>query len=177
MNLCKTLTYKHKFDVHINGDGGWTALHYSARNSSYELLKYFAATGTDIALQTSDGSNCLHIATLHGHLNLCGKLIDEHNFDVHMTDNDGWEALHYSARNGSYELLTYLNKIGIDFELKNNFGWNCLHIAALFGHLNLCKTRINKHNFYVHMKDNDGGQLFIILQEMVVMLYLHILLA
>ena len=176
LNLCKTLTYKHKFDVHISGDGGWTALHYSARNSSYELLKYFADTGTDIALQTSDGSNCLHIATLHGHLNLCRKLIDEHNFDVHITDNDGWAALHYSARNGSYELLTYLNKIGIDFELKNNFGWNCLHIAALFGHLNLCKTRINKHNFYVHMKDNDGGQLFIILQEMVVMLYLHILL-
>ena len=156
LNLCKTLTHKYKFDPHMSDNSGWTALHYSARNGSYEILKCFADAGTDIFLQTNDGSNCLHIATLYEHFNVCKKLIDEHHFDVHMTDKDGWAALHYSARNGSYKLLKYLAKSGMPFELKNNFGWNCLHIAALYEHLNLCNTLINKHNFYVHMVDNDG---------------------
>ena len=47
-------------DLHV----GWTALHFSARAGSYELLTYFADTGTDIYLRTNDGSNCLHIAAL-----------------------------------------------------------------------------------------------------------------
>ena len=49
----------------------WRALHISARSGSYELLNTFHDIGTDIDLRTNDGSNCLHIAALHGHLNLC----------------------------------------------------------------------------------------------------------
>ena len=55
---------------------GWTGLHHSARNGSHELVKYFADIGTDINLKTSNGENCLHIAALYGHLNICKSLID-----------------------------------------------------------------------------------------------------
>ena len=48
-----------------------------------------------------------------------------------MTDNDGWTAIHYSARNGSYELVTYFIDLGNDIHLKTNTGSNCLYIAAL----------------------------------------------
>ena len=34
-------------------------------------------------------NNCLHIAALYGHLNLCKFFLDNENFDVHMADNDG----------------------------------------------------------------------------------------
>ena len=57
--------------------------------------------GSDINLKTNDGKNFLHIAALHGHLNLCRKLTDEYKYDVHITDNKGWAALHFSAKNGS----------------------------------------------------------------------------
>ena len=156
LNLCKTLIDKHNFDIHMADNEGFTALHYSARNGSYELVTYFVDMGTDIGLKNSLGQSCLHIAARNGHVNLCKTLIEKHNFDVHMTDNQGWSALHYSAENGSCELFTYVAAMGADINLEDNLGWNCLHIAALQGHLNLCKTLINKYSYNVHVTDKVG---------------------
>ena len=64
-----------------------------------------------------------------------------------MTDDDGWTALHHSARNGSYELVTYFGEMGTDIYVRNNSAWNCFHIAAFNGHLKLCPTLIEKYKF------------------------------
>ena len=87
----------------------------------------------NIDLKTIDDNDCLHIAALSGHLHLCTTFIYNCNFDVHMADNDGWTALHFSARNGSYELITIFTYLGSNINLKKNDGSNCLHIAALYG--------------------------------------------
>ena len=63
-----------------------------------------------------------HIAALHGCLNLLKTLKDEDNFDVPMADNDGWRALHYSARNGSYELFIFFVDKGSMFISKRRMG-------------------------------------------------------
>ena len=156
LNLCDTLVQKHKFDVDMTDNDGWTALHYSSRSGSYELVTFFTDLGTDVFVKTNLGKNCLHISALYGHLNLCKTLVKKHKFDVHMTDSDGWSALHHSARSGSYELVTFFTDLGTDINFKTNVGWNCLHISALYGHLHLCKTLAEKHKFDVHMTDNDG---------------------
>ena len=156
LNLCKALIDRHRFDVHVTDNDGWTALHFSAQSGSYKLVAYFADIGTDIHLKTNDGRNCLHIAAFEGHLNLCKMLIDKYRFDVRVTDNDGWTALHFSAQSGSYQLVTYFAEMGTDIHLKTNDGKNCLHIAALKGHLNLCKVLIDKHEFDVNMTNNLG---------------------
>ena len=155
LNLCRILLDKHKFNVDMADNGGCTALHFSAENGSYELITYFVNMGSDIHLKDNLGRNCLHVAALHGHLNLSKTLIDEDNFDVQMADNDGWRALHYSARNGSYELFTFFVDKGSDVHIKTKNGTNCLHIASLYGHLNLCKTFIDKYNFDVFVANND----------------------
>ena len=156
LNIWKALIHKQNFDVNVTDNSGWSALHYSARNGSYELLTYFSDSGNDVYLQTNDGSDCLHIAALCGHLKLCDTLIVIKEFDVNVVSNDGWAILHYTARNGSYELLKYFTDIGIDIDIKTNLVWNCLHIAALYGHLNLCKNLIKNRNFDVQMIDDDG---------------------
>ena len=89
---------------------GWTAFHYSSKNGSYELFITVP--------QRNDGSNCLHIAALYGYLNLCKAFKDKHDFDVHVADNDGWAALNYSEKNGSYELFTYFAEMETDISLK-----------------------------------------------------------
>ena len=156
LNLCKMLLDKHKFDINVADKLGWTAIHFSAQSDNCELVDFFADMGTDIHLKTNDGRNCLHIAAVMGHLNLCRVLINKHKFDVHMFDNAGWTALHFSALSGNYELVTYFADMGTDIQLKTNDGRSCLHITALLGHLNLCKVLINNHKFDVHMTDNDG---------------------
>ena len=75
---------------------------------------------------------------------------------MHITDNDGWAAFHHPVRSGSYELITFSTDMGSDINLRANDGTNCLHIAACYGHLNLCKTLIEKHDFDVNMTANGG---------------------
>ena len=58
---------------------------------------------------------------------------------MHIADNEGWAALHYSAKNGTYELFTYFSDLEVDTCLKTNDGSNCLHIFAVNGYLDLCK--------------------------------------
>ena len=156
LNLCKMLIDKHKVDLDMTTNKGWTAVHYSAQSGNYELVAYFVQMGADIHLKTDDGINCLHIAALQGHLNLCKMLIDKHKVDLHITDNEGWTAVHYSAQSGNYELVAYFVEMGADIHLKTDDGINCLHIAALQGHLNLCKMLIDKHKVDLHITDNEG---------------------
>ena len=155
-NLCRTLLDKHNFDVELPDRGGWTALHYFAQNGSYELVKAAADIGTDINLKTNNGKNCLHIAADNGHFNLCKKLISKHSFDVQLPDDDGFSALHYFVKEGSYDLVKAAAALGTCINLKTNNGKNCLHIASEYGHFNLCRTLISKHNFDVKLPDNNG---------------------
>ena len=156
LNLCETLINKHNFNVDIADDSGWTPLHFSTQNGSYALVKFFSDKITDIYVKTIAGENCLHIAARKGCLNLCKTLIDKYNFNMNLTDNEGWAALHHSAHNGSYELVKFFVEMGADIHLKVNNGAHCLHIAALKRHLDLFKTLINKHNFNIDMADNEG---------------------
>ena len=80
-------------------------------------------------------------------------IIDDHSFDLNLTDDDGWTVLHYSVRNGSYESLLLVVTRGADINLKTKKGRNWLPIAALFGHLSLCKMIIDKHNFDIQISD------------------------
>ena len=54
----------------------------SVQSGSYELVKFFVEKGADIYEKTKADENCLHIAALNGHLNLCQTLIDDHGFDI-----------------------------------------------------------------------------------------------
>ena len=92
-----------------------------------------------------------------------------------MTGSEGWTALHYSARNRSYELLTYLADKETDFYIKSNSGWNCLHVTTLCRHLHLCKNLINTHNLNACLPDNEGWNAFHFSEKIAVMNYLHIL--
>ena len=156
LNLCKKFIQKHNFHVYMIDNEGFSALHRSAQSGVYELVKFFADKGGDIHLKTKLGGDCLHIAAAYGHLNLCKTLIDKDNFDVDTADNQGFTALHRSAQSGSYEIVKLLTDRGADIYLKAKAEETCLHVAAAFGHLNLCETLINKHNFDVNMADNAG---------------------
>ena len=156
LKFCKTLLEKHKFDVHMTDNYGWTPLHYSAKNGNYELFKFLNDMSNFKHLAINAGCNCLHIAADSGHISLCKVLIAKHKFNVQMTDLQGWTALHYSAKNGSYELFQLLDTMGGNIYLKSYYGRNCLHIAADNGHINLCRKLLEKHDFDIHMTDNGG---------------------
>ena len=112
--------------------------------------------GINIYIKNSLGQNILHVTALYGHTILCRTRLDKYNFDMHTVDDNGWTALHYSARNGSYELFSFFMDMGTDILVKDNLGRNCLHNAALWGHFNLCKKPMNKHKLDVNTATNEG---------------------
>ena len=156
LDFCKELIERHKFDMDLPDDDGWTALHHSVRNGSYELVKYFADMGADINLKDNLGMNCLHIAAKNGHSDLCKTFIDQYNFDIETADNEGLTALHVAARNGSYDLVKYYIDIVADLKLVESLGLKCLNIAAENGDFNLCKRLIDNHNVDYLVTDNKG---------------------
>ena len=100
--------------------------------------------------------NHLHYSGRYGHLHLCKRLIDKRKFDVHMAKNCGCAALPKSVESGSYELNSFFADMGVDVYFKTINGWSCPNIAAVNGHLYLCEELIDKHDFDVDLKDNDG---------------------
>ena len=154
LSLCEALIDEQNFDVNMLDNCGLTALHYSAENGKYQLVKFFADKVNDFYMKTKYGRNCLHIAALNGNLNLYKALIDKHNFDVHTADKHGFTALHCSAQNGSYELVKFFLDKGTDILSKTKSGMNCLHIAETYSHLNFCKTLISTHKFDVDINES-----------------------
>ena len=142
LNLCRTLLDKYNFDVPMKSNTGWTVLHCPARNSSHRLFTFFADMITGINVKDNLGQICFHVVTLFGHLNLCKKFLDKNGFDVNIMSHEGMRALHYGAKNGSYELLMFFFDLATDIYLKNYSCQNCFHIAAVYKHLNLCNTLV-----------------------------------
>ena len=140
--------------MHIADSAGFTALHYSARNGSYDVVTYFVKLGTDIHLKTKNQSNCLHVAVLFGHLDLCKTLIDKHEFDVHLANNDEYRAFHFSAINGSRDLFLYFWRKGSDMYCKTKGMKNVLHFSASEGHFDICEFILEY--FTKDYKDNNS---------------------
>ena len=72
-------------------------------------------------------------------MDLCKKLIDKHNFGVDMADNYGYNSLHYSAFNGSFDLFSYILENESEIYCKTNEMKNVLHLSAYCGHFDICK--------------------------------------
>ena len=119
---------------------------------------YFAEVGINSYIKSSLDQNILHIIALYVHYDHCRALLDKHNFNT--VDNNGWTALHYPARNESYELLSFFMDMRTDILVKDNLGRNCFHIAAFWGHFNLCRKPKNKHKLYVNTTNNEGWPAF-----------------
>ena len=92
--------------MYLSKDPGATALDYPARNGSYELVKFFLNMRSHMQGKDNFGKIRVHIGAASSHLNLCELLLNKHNFNVYMTDSNGWIALHNSVVTSSYELVT-----------------------------------------------------------------------
>ena len=111
--------------------------------------------GSNIHLNTKTGQNCLHIATEHGNFKLCKILLNNYNFNVDTSDNEGYTPLICSARSGNYEIFWYFIKMGGAPKTKNKSGQTCVHCAAKNGHTSFCKSVLDNFEFKNHTRDNE----------------------
>ena len=156
MDLCKTFIEEHNFGINIADYSGRSALLYCVESGNHQLFQYFIKIGGNINQRTKYGENCLNIAARWGYMDICKTLVDEYNFDIHITDSSGRTALHHCAGNRTYQLFRYFLKKGMDINLKTKHDENCLHIAACLGNTEFCKMLIEKYGFDIHALDRYG---------------------
>ena len=148
VNVCKTLLEEYNFDISLTNISGWNVLHYAARSGDLELFQFFKQKEIDINSKTKRNSNCLHIATVNGHFNLCKTLVEVYNFDVLTRNVMDWSVLHYAAKSGNLDLFQYFIQLGADVYSKTNRSLTCLHIASHRGHINICRKIFDLYHSY-----------------------------
>lgn len=116
------------------------------------MFKFFLDRGADIYLKANNGSNCLHFAAHKGKRNICKFLLEEHNFDIHYTNNEKCTALHLSAGNGSFALFFYLLEKGSEIYSKTKNMCNVLHFSSIYGHFDISEFVLKRF-----MKDYEDS--------------------
>ena len=110
LHLFRTLFESYKFDINTTNIKGWNVLHYAAKSGSLEVLKYFIQNACDVTSKTKRNKNSLYTAGKRGYLNLCKTLLEIFNFDIHTTDDDGYNVLHYATESGNLKLFYYIKE-------------------------------------------------------------------
>ena len=73
--------------------GGWTALHYAARQGSIETARLLAEQHSNLNLTDPDGTTPLVIAIINAHYDLANMLLDR-GADPNIADETGMAALY-----------------------------------------------------------------------------------
>lgn len=127
---------------------GYTLLHCAAEGGSVKIFKELISVTDQIRVvdTTYDGRTVLHIACKNGNLSLCESLMFYKNYKelLKKKSNQGWNALHYAAANGSTKIVNLLEKNGLDIIEVTTNGLSILDIACLHNHEELCKTLMNR---------------------------------
>ena len=60
------------------------------------------------------------------------RVLEQHNFDLTVADNQGCSILHLAARNDQLETVEYLFTVGFPVNATDKFGQTTLHEAVMY---------------------------------------------
>lgn len=93
---------------------GYTALHWAAKDGNHEMIRKLMDTakkrGTYVNVNSKahGGYTPLHIAAIHGHIEVMGLLVHSYGASVNERDNDGKKAFHYLRKDVPVEVRALL---------------------------------------------------------------------
>ena len=156
LKVCALLARNFNFDIHTTDDHCCTVLYWAAISGDLELLEYFIKNGIHIFSVIKDNKNSLHLAVASGHLKICVTLLQNYNFDIHATDDDGCTALHCATKSGDLTLFQYFIEKGSDIYSKTRDSRGSLHVAAENKHFEICRDLLENHTFDIQAGDDHG---------------------
>ncbi|RYP53373.1 hypothetical protein DL768_001618 [Monosporascus sp. mg162] len=124
---------------------------------NHEAVTRLLAGRIDVNAKDRGGSTALHLASMKGHGNVVGGLLDKDGIDMNAKDKGGWTALHWASKDGHGNVVEkLLHKDGIDVNGKDGGGWTALHLASKEGHGNVVEKLLHKDGINVNAKDRRG---------------------
>ena len=102
----------------------------------------------------------LHLAALHGWMDIVASLVCEYNCSSQCCDSRGHTPLHYAAVGGSLSVVQYLiTEQNCDPMQCSNSGNLPLHIACLSGHIDVVRFLIAEHKYDSNIRGERGWSL------------------
>ena len=129
-------------------DVGWTALHFAARMSQFDIFTYLLENGAELCLKDKHGQTILHLAAKLGSLKICKLIVEGHEgIDINSRDVDGETPIHVAFGKDKLEVVKFLfykeGDLNSRVSSRANGGWRDgdtpLHTEARYGHTEIVK--------------------------------------
>ena len=134
-----------RVDPNILDPDGYSALQLAILLKSRVVAFALVNTpGTNLAVQTADGSSLLHMCLQFDLVFLAAEILQRYPAIVDFWDVSGKTALHYAVRNRSKQFTTLCLSHRADSNLEDRDGDTPLHIAIKNGDAVLCSLLLER---------------------------------
>jgi ankyrin repeat protein len=142
-------------------ENGWKALHYAADGDHGEVVKFLVSKGAQANSKNNKGQTPLMHASWKGHLRTVQKLVEvggAKEQGLEERSNDGWTALHYAARTGHEEVMSFLLRHGAQANIRDGQGVTPLMVASWEGHMGGVRALLRHRNVQELNERKADGQ-------------------
>jgi uncharacterized protein len=147
---------KHKADVNLQTESGWTALLYASENGNLESVKLLLKNGADINKTLKGGENAFLQACFKGHPEVAEYLL-KHGADVNVSDNQiGLNGLILASDLGDLNLVKQVLPLTKDINHQNKYGETAFMRAAMKGHYSVLMY-LSEKGADKNIKDSFGN--------------------
>ena len=156
IDVVKYLINEFNCDIMTIDKDGVAFLHYIAIEGLLDFLKCMVMNINghimDEQYCDTNGRTVIHCAVKH--ISVVKYLINECNCDIMTPDKDGDTILHYTASEGSLDVMKYLINTHHYNLMTNNRGQTVLHLAV--EHVDVVKYLINECSCNIMVTDKHG---------------------
>lgn len=107
-NHVKDMLQQNRKYCHVEDEDGLNALHWACLRGMNDMLALLLLYGADPAKASPRGWTGLHYASIWGHVDVLGTLIDTHRIDVNATNSQGETALVICCLMGHHDAVKLL---------------------------------------------------------------------
>ncbi|XP_012144276.1 uncharacterized protein LOC100882592 isoform X1 [Megachile rotundata] len=131
-------------DINARDINSWTTLHFAARGSSSEIIKFILDHNFNPNIKDINGQNPLHIAAAHDRKNIVQFFIQKTDLYIDDKDNNGKTPLHIAAENGNKDAVEILLQNNANTNTQDIAGLTPLHSAVKNNHIDVVKILLQK---------------------------------
>ena len=138
----ETIVKKHKCEDEKDKHG-INPLFTICKNRAFDMLKLAVENGSNINVQTNDGTTPLMMAVRSGDPLIVQFLLDN-GADLNVTDKNGWSALHYAFKSGNLDIVKLCVREGEMFDKVTDKKLTYMHCAAMSNNVNVVKYLLQR---------------------------------
>lgn len=114
--------------------------------TSIDFLQNLLSRNLDLYEKDDKGQNILYESIIRERFEIIKWLIEDKNFSINVTDNNGIHPLHYACKIGNLQILKYLlSQNSIEIDCKDNEDRTILHYACSNNNLLCIKEIYDNH--------------------------------